>query len=228
MIQPIAVTYQHTNTAYRANQFLAEIAKHPIIACDFEVAVKYTPEERTRMQSLLDTDLPFLERVRINSCLAATALDHPSHCTITHLSVAVSESDAYVFILDNARITSRVLTWLVTTTNKQVWHNASYDFKHIHYHTKRFPLDYEDSQLFAKCIVNHVDTSKALTGLKDLAGKWYGQWAISPDNFDISQMHDPKVLLYAATDACATYKLYHSIKNYITKEQECKTSSDAQ
>ena len=124
MIQPITVTYQHTSTAYTANQFLAAISSYPLIACDFEVAVKYTPSDRAAMQAALDSDPPFLEQVRLRSCLAATALDHPSHCQLTHLSIAVSDSEAYVFILDNKRITDRVLSWLVTTPVKQIWHNA--------------------------------------------------------------------------------------------------------
>ena len=215
MYQPIIVNYQATSSVYTANQWLHELSTKDIIACDFEAAVKYSKAELNTLHSLLDTDLPRLERIRIESILNATALDHPSHCTLTHCSIATSESDSYVFIFDNQRILRRVLNFLTTTNVKQIWHNASYDFKHIQFNTGQMPRNYEDSAILAKCILNHCDKTKATVGLKELAGKWYGEWAISPDNFDLSQMHDPKVLLYAATDSCATFKLYHSIRTYI-------------
>ena len=156
-----------------------------------------------------------LRAIELRAKIAATALDHPSHCVITHCSIAYSEKDAYVFILSNPQITRRVLNFLITTQVKSVLHNASFDFKHIQFNTGSMPLNYEDSAILAKCILNHCDKTKATVGLKELAGKWYGEWAISPDNFDLSQMHDPKVLLYVATDSCATFKLYHSMRTYI-------------
>ena len=220
MLQPIHVNFQSTSSVYTANQWLRDLASQPIIACDFEAAVKYTPNELDQYRALLDNDLSRLERIRIESILNATALDHPSHCVLTHCSIATSESDSYVFIFDNPRILRRVLNFLVTTDVKQIWHNASYDFKHIQYNVGTMPRNYEDSAILAKCILNHCDKNLATVGLKELAGKWYGEWAISPDSFDLSQMHDPKMLLYAATDACATYKLYHSMRNYIATTKD--------
>lgn len=105
----------------------------------------------------------------------------------------------------------------------QYWTLTSYDFRQIHYRTGKFPLNYEDSQLKAKCILNHVETHKAKVGLKQLAGANYGDWGISADNFDVSQMYQPHVLKYAATDACATYWLWNSINTYI-QEQSCQTN----
>ena len=159
------------------------------------------------------TDL--LRAIELRAKINATALDHPSHCQITHCSIAYSDNEAYVFIFDNPKITSRVLNYLTHSNQKMILHNASYDFKHLQFHTGQMPLNYEDSAILAKCILNHCDKTKATVGLKELAGKWYGEWAISPDNFDLSQMHDLKVLLYAATDSCATFKLYHSMRTYI-------------
>ena len=92
---------------------------------------------------------------------------------------------------------------------------SSYDFRQIHYRTGKFPINYEDSQLLAKCILNHVETYKAKSGLKDLAGHKFGDWAISSDNFNVSQMYEPHVLRYAATDACSTYWLWNSMQSYL-------------
>ena len=86
------------------------------------------------------------------------------------------------------------------------------------------PLNYEDTALRAKCILNHVETHQAKVGLKQLAGARYGAWAISPDHFTVDQMYDEKILLYAATDAAATYWLYQSINRYIDQESKSNTS----
>ena len=164
----------------------------------------------------------------LKSKLAATALDHPIHTTITHCSMAVSESEAYVFILDNDKLRNLVLNFLVTTKTTQILHNASFDFKHIYHYTGKFPLNYEDSQIRAKCVLNHVETYKAKTGLKELAGHKYGSWGISSDNFNLSQIHDPKVIEYAAIDAASTFWLYHSIGRHIEKTTSAQLASDSQ
>ena len=156
-----------------------------------------------------------LRLIELKAKLAATALDHPEHCVVTHCSMAVGENHGYVFIINSKQMLTRLFTFLVTTKAKQVLHNATFDFKYVYYYTQRFPINYEDTAVLAKCILNHVNTNLATVGLKELAGKWYGSWAVSPDNFDLSQQYDPKLLLYSATDACATWKLWHSIQEYL-------------
>ena len=230
MLQPIKVTYTSTNDVYDANQMLATLAQYPIIACDFEAAVKYTPSDLANFQAIVDDPTSSkASRIRAKACLAATALDHVSHTTLTHCSIAWSESEAFVFILDNPRITKRILNFLTTSTITQIWHNASFDFRHIYYYTQRFPINYEDSQLLAKSILNHADNEQARVGLKELAGAHYGSWAISPDNFSLEHIYEEEVLLYSAVDACATYKLYKSIRAYIadTALSEAKSNTSS-
>jgi hypothetical protein len=211
---PTTVTYDVARTAFKAKQFLDQVRTSPIFAADFEVAIKYTSDEIEEWKRLLQkAELTKLERVSLESRLAATALDHPSHCTITHCSIATSDSHAYVFILDNPSITNYVLNFLVTTLQQQVWHNASYDFRHLYYYIGKFPINYEDSQILAKCLINHVEIYKARTGLKELAGTWYGAWGISADCFTLAQIYEPHVLHYAAIDACATYKLWNFLQD---------------
>jgi len=224
MQQPIKVTYKSTTSAYTANQWLHSLPD--LIACDFEAAIKYTSNQLAEWQRQLDEeDLSKLERKHLESLLSATALDHPSHVVITHLQIAISETESYVLILDNKKITDLVLTFLVTTTKKQIWHNASYDFRLIYYFTGKMPLNYEDTALRAKCILNHVEIYQAKVGLKQLAGAHYGAWAISPDHFTVDQMYDEKVLLYAATDSCATYWLWYSINRHVKEANENSSST---
>jgi hypothetical protein len=226
MEQAIKVSYKSTNSAYKANQFLQEIAQHDLFAADFEAAVRYTKSELESFRKALEDDsLSKRQRAYYESRLSATALGHPFHVTLTHCSIAINDHEGYVFILDNPKITARILQFLITTPIKQLWHNASFDFKHIFYRTGKMPLNYEDTQIYAKTILNHVEVHKAGTGLKQLAGKWYGAWGISEDLFTLDQMYDEKMLLYAATDACATFKLYNSINDYVTS-QESENEND--
>lgn len=213
MIQPIKVNYQCTSSAHTANTWLRSLPD--LVACDFECAIKYSPEDIADIKAELLTEIPSSRQIYLRSCLSACALDHPSHVDLTHFQVAWNDHESYVFILDNRRITDLVLNWLVTTTSKQIWHNATFDFKHIYYHTGKFPIDYEDTQILAKTILNHVEIQKAKTGLKELAGSSYGSWAISADKFTKAQMHDPDLLKYAATDPCATFWLWNSIQRHL-------------
>lgn len=209
----IEVVFTHTSDAVEAASILASLPD--TIACDFETAIHYTDEEiATYKLKLTDPTISKAESILYTSRINATALDHPSHCTITHCSIATSDHEAYVFILDNPTIAETVLTFLVTTTKKQIWHNASFDFRHIQYYTNKLPLHYEDSMLLAKCLFNSVDVTKCEVGLKTLMGSDYGSWAIAPDNFHISKIYDEPVLRYAAIDACATYKLWYKLNDY--------------
>lgn len=213
-LDTIKVTYKSTRNAYQASLYLAEIRNHSTFAADFEAAVKFTQQDILDMQSELDSPISKRRRIELEAALSATALSHPAYVQLTHCSIAISDHEAYIFILDNQSITNLILNFLVTTPIKQIWHNASFDFKHIYYHTNKMPINYEDTQIFAKTLVNHVEPNKASTGLKDLAGKWYGSWAISSDNFDLSNMYDEHVLHYAAIDSCACYKLWTELQNY--------------
>lgn len=215
MQTPIKVTYESTNNVLQANRFLQEISNHQQFAADFEVAVKYSDQELKSFEQELKSNPSKRRRIELESKLKATALDHPSHTQLTHCSIATNDHEGYVFILDNSKITNRILKFLVSTPIRQIWHNCSFDFKHIYYYTKKMPILYEDTQIRAKSILNHVEINKATTGLKELAGAQYGSWSISEDNFTLEQMYDPKMLLYAATDACATYWLWESINRHV-------------
>ena len=165
----IQVNYEATSNLLEADTWLRNLEKYSIISCDFEVAVRYTDTDLAHFQSIVDSPTSTnLERRNAQSKLRATALDHPSHCTVTHLSAAWSETDAYVFVITSPKLLNRIMNWLVTTTVTQVWHNASFDMKYVYHHTGKFPIHLEDSQVLAKCILNHVETDKARTGLKEL------------------------------------------------------------
>lgn len=210
----IKVDYKSTNDAQVASGWLKTLG--PEFAADFETAIRYTKEQiEEAKENMVDTLLPKRERIAYQTIANATALGHPSHCTITHCSIACSESEAFVFIIDKQEMADVVLDFITSTDKTQIWHNYSYDGRFIKYFTGKQPKHVEDTQIFAKTLINHVDTFKSRTSLKVLAGDWYGDWAISSDNFTVEQQYDEHVLHYAAIDACATYKLWRYLNDFV-------------
>ena len=216
MQYPIQVNYQYTNNCYKAKLWLDNLPE--LFAADFEVASKWTVKEKEKIKNTINTHkLSFKREKTLLQQLNADGLSHPSLTSITHLSVAKSNKDSYVIVCDNERIRSLILNFLITTDKKQLWHNSIFDFKHIYYHTKTLPKSYEDTQLLSKSLLNDANSFKDRTGLKELMGYAYGDWAIAKDNFALETMWDTKTIRYSAIDSCATYKLYEDIKEDLTE-----------
>ena len=206
------VNYKHTSNLYQASQWLEELPE--LIACDFEVAPKYTPEQVKMAEFRLKNfkTMTWLERVKEEQIIKANGLSHVSQTVPTHLSVAWSPQDSIVIILNEESSRNYVCQWLADTDRKQIWHNFAYDGRIIYKYANRYPKNIEDTMLLAKCLTNHVEVYKCKTSLKELEGKSYGAWAISADYFKQDSMYDPDVIKYSATDSCATYNLYLDIQ----------------
>lgn len=215
-IEPIKVQHEWTKDPEETSKWLNNI-KGPV-ACDFEVAVKYSKDDMQKMKDkyelIKNDDSKFDEAKSLYSKIKATGLSHPYYCMITHFSFAESEDKGKVIVIDSKKTAQFVLRWLIETDVKQLWHNASFDFKHIEFHTGKFPKVYEDTQIASKCLMNHVEVYKANTGLKMLMGHHYGNWAVSADYFTIEEMYNEDLIKYAAIDACATFKLWKEIEKY--------------
>ena len=206
------VNYKYTSNAYQASLWLNELPD--TIACDFEVAPIYTENEVDMAKFRLAnfSTLSWKKRIEQEKIVMANGLSHVSQTMPTHLSIAYSDNESIVIILNNEHIRQYVCNWLVTTDKKQIWHNCSYDFTHIKKYTGKIPKNFEDTMLWVKCLTNHVETYKARTGLKELEGKIYGAWGLASDNFQLCNMYNEKFLSYAATDSCACYHLYNEIQ----------------
>lgn len=209
------ISYKHTNDWDTAKQWLSELPD--LAAFDFEAASIYSDEDRAEFKRQLEEDtLTVTEQIEVNAKLNSDALSHPYYTVPTHLSVGWSDKDAFVIVMDNDDIRFKVIDWLVTTDITQIWHNFLYDGKIIYFWSQgQQPKNIEDTALFAKCLLNHVDTWKANVQLKQLMGYRYGSWAVSSDYFDLKQIYNEKLIRYAAIDACATYALWEEINKQL-------------
>ena len=209
----LSVNYRSTSNIITARRWLESLP--PVAAFDFEAASMTTAADKARYNALLSsaTDPEYARQLRQK--LSATGLSHPSIAQVTHLAVGTSETDAFVLIISSKSMLRLIMTFLTTATVKQIWHNAIFDFKHIYYHTRKFPIDYEDSRQLAKSIINHAENHKSNTKLKYLMGYKYGAWSVTPDVFVTENLHDENLIKYAAYDAASTFALWGELQQFL-------------
>jgi len=214
-----SINYTYSNNLYTIMSTLNKLPN--IIACDFEAASRWTDVEKVEMKEYLEkhTEISREEKRQIRQYIESDGLSHPSLTYVTHLSVAWSPTDAFVAILDTEQKRKAIFRWLISTSRKQIWHNLSFDGKHIMFHTGKLPKNYEDTEVLAKTQLNHTNPLEAKVGLKHLMGYKYGEWAVSKDHFNLENMHNEELLKYAGIDSCATFALWLEIQEVIHPEQ---------
>lgn len=204
--------WDYTTDFDEAEQWLLDLeANHSIAAFDFETASRYTLSEKQRFTDTLSYASKW-KRIQLQQKIDSDGLSHPSLSIPTHLSFATSRTKGRCIIL-TGDLRSAVLQWLVDTDITQIWHNASFDFRHIRYHTGAIPRDYRDTQILAKTLLNHVDVFQAKSGLKELMFHEYGDWALSELPFTLENVLDERMIRYACIDASATVGLWDDIQS---------------
>ena len=200
--------------------------------CDINTAVEAIASQYIEPVVYFCDELEVAKRwlARYDSDFHTVAVDFESKdLTLPHfnklsmISIGWNLLKSTVIVFANEEIQAYVLNWLVTTKLKQVWHNSLFDLKFVKYHTKSLPSNIEDSQLLAAVYNNNVDEHKRKSGLKQLAGVLYRDWANDKSSFDlfdtstnegITNLHyvgegDPSIynlglIKYAGIDTMAT------------------------
>ena len=86
--------------------------------------------------------------------------------------------------------------------------------------TGKMPVNFTDTALLVKCLVNHVDIWKAKTGLKELVGEYYDpKWSLYND-YEPENLKRKDFINYCAIDGAGTFLLYELI------QEELKGGSD--
>ena len=214
MEYPIVVNYEYTSNTYKAMKWLEALADP--FAADFEVASVFTAKDKALMKYRLENfDLSREEQRIYTQRINSDGLSHPSLTVVTHLSVACSKDKGYVIVCDNDSIREAIFRFLTTTDKTQLWHNASYDWKRLLYHMGKFPKNFVDTLLLAKCLSNDCNPFRDRVGLKELMAYAYGSWAVAKEVFTLEEMWKPETIKYAATDSCAGYLLFQDLMEEI-------------
>lgn len=200
--------------------------------CDINTAVEAVASQYIEPVVYFCDELEVAKRwlARYDSDFHTVAVDFESKdLTLPHfnklsmISIGWNLLKSTVIVFANEEIQTYILNWLVTTKLKQVWHNSLFDLKFVKYYTKSLPNNIEDSQLLAAVYNNNVDEHKRKSGLKQLAGVLYRDWANDKSSFDlfdtstnerITNLHyvgegDPSIynlglIKYAGIDSMAT------------------------
>ena len=143
---------------------------------------------------------------------SSSGLSHPELVQTTHFIFGESEDFSTVLITANRNDEQLVWDWLVKAKPLFIIHNSLFDLKICQLRTGKFPVRYVDTMLVVKTLVNNANNMYSKTGLKHLMGSYFSAaWGMFED-YDNPNLKDPKFLLYAATDGCATRKLYDVIQ----------------
>ena len=112
-------------------------------------------------------------------------LSLPQFNELTMVTLGWNLTKSIVIVFKDQTIRDYVLNWLVTTDCRQVYHNATFDVRLIHYFTGKLPKHIEDSQLLVAVYHNHVNPDKRKSGLKELAKYPYLNWAEDKSSFEL-------------------------------------------
>ena len=140
-----------------------------------------------------------------------SGLSYPELIKVTHFVFGISESESVIIICNDTITELKVWNWLSKFKGKLLIHNTLYDLKIMHNRIGVVPEDYEDTQLLAKCLINHALAWKAKVGLKELMADDYDPGWTLIDDYEPEDLKDPRFLRYAAIDGAATFKLWCDI-----------------
>lgn len=127
---------------------------------------------------------------------------------ITMYSFAYNEQEAFVISNESEEMQDLVLTYIVEAKHKWLIHNASYDLKLVHWHTGKFPADFEDTQLSTFALTNNTNSLRTKLGLKANVAKIDPDYAVAKDLFGIENKYNAELIDYSGKDATYTYFLW--------------------
>jgi hypothetical protein len=215
----IKVKYDAYSTRYFIDKALNEILPKPELAFDTETRGVYTPEEREEAKQLLkDENLPVDLKSLALLVANNSGLSFPSLVEVTHFVFGITDDYSVILVCDDPVLEKHIWNRIAEYEGVFLIHNTLYDLKIMHDRLGRFPDNYEDTALLAKCLINHANTWRAKVGLKDLMGEEYDPaWALF-DEYEPENLRDPKFLLYAATDGAATMNLWGKLQKHMEEE----------
>ena len=209
----IEVTYEVGSTTWSIVKLLKNLEKYEVLGFDVETAGIYTKNERKAAREELKKEIiaPSLKR----QCILIennSGLSHPSLVKTTHFIFGTSNSTSVVLVTSTTEQELLVWRWVSKQETMFLIHNTLFDLRILHHRVGRFPKNYIDTALLAKCLINNVDNYKSRIGLKVLVGDYYKPaWALF-DEYEPENLMNKAFLEYASIDGAAVYKLYELLK----------------
>ena len=223
----IKVNYEVASTKFKIKQILDKLSTFNLISFDSEVQAVYTIEERKRATKLVEqwkkdkvaeAEYSREDQKLIRQIGRSSGLSHPSITKVTHFIFGISENFSYVLISYDMHTEMMIWNWLAQYKGKVVIHNALFDLKIMHHRVHTLPINYDDTQLMAKCLINDADEFEGKVGLKHLMASYFDpKWTLlDEEGYDNPDYKNEAFLRYSAIDGCACWKLY----KMLTEEME--------
>ena len=208
---------------YTINKMIKQLNKIKLLSFDVETRSVYSKNNVTEAKNLLKEPelvdpeyLVFLKQVSRSS-----GLSYPSLIKTTHFIFGLSKNSSVIIVAHDKKTEVTLWDFVAKFKGKILVHNAGFDLKICFQRTGMLPLDYEDTQLLAKCYINNSDAWKSRVSLKHLMGEYYiPKWSLFED-YDTKDLQDKNFLEYAAIDGAATFYLYELLE----EEREKRTNT---
>ena len=213
----VKVAYKVVSTKWHIEKMLNELSHKEVLSLDTETKGLYSKEERKEAKEYLKQENITINEKRIALQVASNSgLSFPSLISVTHFIFGLSENESVIIICTNPSLEIYIWNWVARYNGLLLIHNTLYDLKIMYNRIRKFPKNYEDTQLLAKCLTNHVNVWKCKVGLKDLMGSYYSpSWQISAEEYEPDNLKDPKFLMYSAIDGAAVIKLWNDMQEHM-------------
>lgn len=212
----INVTYKVVSSKWHINKVLEVLNEYEILGFDTEVAGVYSKAERKEATVYLKgKDLPVNNKAIALQIEANSGLSYPSLTNVTHFIFGISDHSSIIIICTNPQLEIFLWDWVSKFKGLLLIHNTLFDLKIMYHRVGKFPVNYEDTQLLAKCLTNDVEVWKAKVDLKSLMGSHYDPtWALY-NKYEPDNLKDKEFLDYMSIDGAAVYKLWFDIQESI-------------
>ena len=205
----LKVTYEVYNTLFKINKVLKKLNTHSILAFDVETRSAYSQKEVKEAKDLLKH--PELIKpeylILVKQVAKSSGLSCPQLIHTTHFIFGLSETESVILIAPDKKTEVALWNWVVQYKGKLLIHNTGFDLKICYQRTGQFPVDYEDTQLLAKCYMNNAENWKARTGLKLLMGQYYDpKWSLFED-YNVEKLNNKDFVSYCSIDGAAVVNM---------------------
>ena len=209
------------SSTYKVRSTLTKLLRDTgMLSLDVECRTVYSKDERDEAKAYLKdatTSDPYYKQARVVS--ASSGLSYPSIVKTTHFIFGVSKNKVYTVICKTPEM--ELFIWTLIAEYKGIFlvHNSGFDLKICYERTGKMPVNVIDTQLMAKCLINHVNIWKAKVGLKELVGDYYPpSWSLFED-YEPADLKNPKFLLYCGYDGSAVWTVYELMKEELRNEK---------
>jgi len=215
----IKVTHKVYANKWHIRKALARLATYYTLSFDTETAGVYSKTERKEAREYLKKEnIPVDKKAIALQIEANSGLSFPSLVNVTHFVFGISDHESVILICNDPVLEMMIWKWVANYKGLLLIHNTLFDLKIMYNRVGTLPINYEDTQLLAKCLTNNADVWKSKVGLKDLMGSYYDPMWVLVDEYEPDNLKDPKFLQYAGIDGAATFKLWYDIKGYMGVE----------